>query len=158
MALSRTIALFAALTVGSSGVPALAETLVEKGMIRFQVGETNGAYAEILLKPRLNARHVISLKLIRAAKPGAHVSLKVDAAPSPVFATQLRPEQCTVELGASTCTVVVPGHGPQAEAIVGAFRAGRLVQVDVMDGSSAMLHSSASLMGFSAAFRRITRS
>lgn len=157
MASARNIAFVAALIAAASSTSALAETVVEKGMIRFQLGEQHGANAEILIKPRFNARHVIMLELRRAARPGARVVLTVDDAATAVFSSTLRREQCADRQGVPVCTIVVPGHGPHADAIVDAFKAGRLVRVAVMDGMTAMMQSSASVMGFTAAFRMASR-
>ena len=155
MRLIRAVCL-AGLAALASATPAASQTIVEKGMIRFVVGDPQAVHAELLIKPRFNARHVIDIRLVRAARPGARLELRVDAATAPILSTIIAPADCDGP-GPAVCRVVVPGHGGQAEAIIGAFKAGRTLHVSVVDGSEMMLQSSGSLMGFMGAFRQAAR-
>ena len=149
----RLVTALAAMAAIIGGTAQAAPTVVEKGMVRFVVGEPAGSYAELLIKPRFNSRHVITINLVRAAKPGARVELKVDGDTTPLLSAPISPAQCRAEV----CSLVVPGHGAQADAIVTAFKAGRVLHVDVRDGGDAMMQASGSLMGFMAAFRQASR-
>ena len=133
---------------------ASADTVVEKGMVRFVVGDARGAHVEFLIKPRFNSRHVVSFKIRRIGRPGSRLALRVDRADTPIYEAILTRDQCSQGNGMSVCSVTVPGHGAQADAIIKAFTSGRLVHVDVEDGDAKVMSDSASLTGFMAAFRQ----
>jgi hypothetical protein len=138
------------------GGGAAADTVVGKGMVRFIVGDADAAHAEVLIKPRFNARHVVSLRFRNAGRPGSRVALTVDRAATPVYAAVLAQDQCGQENGVAVCTVTVPGRSNGADAIVKAFTGGRVVHVSVEGGGRMEMSGSGSLVGFMAAFKQAT--
>ena len=122
--------------------------------IMLRAGEATGPNA-VFAFDRAAKPHAIVLHTTQVGVAGSRFEVSIDRAERPVFDHIFGTEECKFGDSGSRCEVVIPASTPDYASILRAFRRGRLARVTIQDAGVMKMDQTVSLIGFTAASRRL---